>query len=174
MENQPNLVIRAEVAPGIYQSRHGYHSCDYETYLLIKRVRKHYFAALKQFNAWLRWDRKQPQNRVIRKWKRNEKGQKIGCEIVGPKPEPLPKTDVFLMKKLTWDVVRYWSDKTKSKYFYGWRSGRCLGDLGILEAYKLCYPRATPDTVVPLSGMITKPWLNMILERLEKKTQEKT
>jgi len=43
----------------------------------------------RQQNArWERWNRKDPQNRVIRQWIRNSQGQKVGSVVSGPQPEP--------------------------------------------------------------------------------------
>ena len=72
----------------VNKSKYGFHSCDRETFLKLKRLHKEYYIALRQKSIWDRWDRKAPQNRVIRKWTRNEKRQKIGYTIVGPSPEP--------------------------------------------------------------------------------------
>lgn len=70
------------------KSRFGYHPCSYELYLKLKYIYKHYWNALSDYSNWERWNRKYPHNRVIRKRKTNAKGQKIGYEIVGPRPEP--------------------------------------------------------------------------------------
>lgn len=71
-----------------HQGKWGWYPCDRETYLKLKKINKAYEEGLRQRAAWCRWAAKLPHNRVIRRWKRNEKGQRIGCEIVGPAPEP--------------------------------------------------------------------------------------
>ena len=48
----------------IYQSRWGYHPCDYELFRKLKFLHKCYWEALIGFHAWHRWYRKEPQNRV--------------------------------------------------------------------------------------------------------------
>ena len=45
-----------------FRSRWGYHPCNYEFYLKLKFLRKHYWIALRQFHQWHRWFRKEPQN----------------------------------------------------------------------------------------------------------------
>jgi len=88
-----------------YQSRWGYHSCDYETFLKLKKLNKLYFKALKMRAEWHRWYRKEPQNRVICKYKRDEQGRRISKEVIGPRPEPNIDS-VFLKKihvKSRWD-----------------------------------------------------------------------
>lgn len=71
-----------------FKSRFGFHPCDHETYLKLKKLYKSYWKSLYREGDWERWNRKEPQNRIIRKWERNEKGQRVGCKILGPKPEP--------------------------------------------------------------------------------------
>ena len=46
------------------RSRFGYHPCDYELYLKLKFLHKHYWIAVRQFHHWHRWFRKEPQNRI--------------------------------------------------------------------------------------------------------------
>lgn len=45
------------------QSKWGFHPCDYETYLKLKALHKHYWQSLYDFHRWYRWWRKQPENR---------------------------------------------------------------------------------------------------------------
>lgn len=71
-----------------FQSRWGFHPCDYETYLLLKQLNGLCEQARAAYADWQRWARKQPQNRVIRQQQRNENGQRIGSTVVGPRPEP--------------------------------------------------------------------------------------
>jgi hypothetical protein len=73
----------------VYQSRWGYHPCAYATYLQLKQLNRFYLRALRRFADWQRWQRKQPQNRVYRRIHRNDRGQVIGCEVIGPRPEPM-------------------------------------------------------------------------------------
>jgi hypothetical protein len=78
----------AQVTPGVYQSKWGFHPCSVETCRLLKRLNHHRYKAWVAFRHWQRWDRKLPHNRVERRWIRDEKGQKIGSEIVGPRRAP--------------------------------------------------------------------------------------
>src|SRR5262249_45094399 len=70
------------------RSKWGFHPCDYQTYLLLKELNRLYEKAIRAYAAWRRWARKQPQNRVVRRWLRTAQGQRIGCEVVGPLLEP--------------------------------------------------------------------------------------
>jgi len=94
----------------VYQSRFGCHPCDYQTFLKLKKLNAVYFKALRQLSVWERWDRKAPQNRVIRKWIRNTKGQKVGCSIIGPRAEPelSPVFHEKIIKRSNWDKNGCW------------------------------------------------------------------
>jgi hypothetical protein len=46
-----------------YQSRWGFHPCDYATYLQLRRIHKAYWQARRKVAAQRRWARKLPQNR---------------------------------------------------------------------------------------------------------------
>jgi hypothetical protein len=94
-----------------YQSRWGYHPCDYATFLQLKELNQYYQRALRRFAAWKRWSRKQPQNRVIRSRRRNDQGQVIGKEVLGPRPEPA-LCPVFTRRE---EVRRYSSDPERQR-----------------------------------------------------------
>jgi hypothetical protein len=72
----------------VHKSRWGYHPCDYETFLLLKKLNAFYQRALHRYAVWKRWSRKQPHNRVIRKRILDAQGCKVRSEVVGPMPEP--------------------------------------------------------------------------------------
>jgi hypothetical protein len=71
-----------------FRSRWGWHPCDYETYLLLKKLHGLYQQALRRYAAWQRWQRKRPHNRVLRRRIRDARGRTIGKEVIGPWPEP--------------------------------------------------------------------------------------
>jgi hypothetical protein len=72
----------------MFQSRWGFHPCDYETYRKLRFLNQLYLKAVRMAHAWERWKRKDPHNRVMRRRIRNEKGQTIGYEPPVPRPEP--------------------------------------------------------------------------------------
>lgn len=72
----------------VFESRWGFHPCDYQTFRKLRFLKKCWFETQKAKADWERWVRKEPQNRVIRRWKRDENRRKIGHEVVGPRPEP--------------------------------------------------------------------------------------
>jgi hypothetical protein len=72
----------------MFQSRWGFHPCDYQTYRKLKSLNQVYRQAIRMAHAWARWKRKDPHNRVLRRRIRNEKGQTIAYEPLVSVPEP--------------------------------------------------------------------------------------
>lgn len=84
MQHQTQIQTQAQT----FQSRWGYHPCDYETFKKLKLISKAYRKAIVMVSRWKRWKRKDPKNRVIRQKIRNDMGQVIGYEQPTPMPEP--------------------------------------------------------------------------------------
>ena len=84
----------------IFETKWGFVPYSYEDYLKLKELNRIFYRARTNAAQWNRWARKEPQNRVQRKWIRNEQGQRIGHEIVGPMSEPAV-CDLF-SKKHRW------------------------------------------------------------------------
>lgn len=94
-----------QVAPiTVHRSRWGHHPCSWEMFQKLKKLNKAYQRAYRQFLQWNRWHRKEPQNRVLRRSIRNDKGWKIGSEVVGPRPEPFLHP-LFTRRSMERDVV---------------------------------------------------------------------
>src|SRR5215475_11844869 len=72
----------------MFESRWGFHPCDYLTYRKLKFLNQVYLRALRLAHAWERWKRKDPHNRAIRRRLRNQHGQTIGYEPPLMLPEP--------------------------------------------------------------------------------------
>jgi hypothetical protein len=81
----------------VFQSRWGFHPCDYRTYRKLKFLNLVHQKAVRMAEAWKRWKRKDPHNRVVRRRLRNEKGQTIGYAPPIPLAEP-PLCPVFAHK----------------------------------------------------------------------------
>src|SRR5262245_21923505 len=134
----------------VHQSRWGYYPCAYETFLKLKALHARYWRALRVYAAWRRWQRKQPQNRVLREWLRDAQGRRIGHRIVGPRPEPM-LDPLFCVRT---QVVSHFADDGSLV-----RDGRIVErvsfhDHGIPGAYSLARkPAATPEevTAMPIS-----------------------
>jgi len=130
-----------------YQGRWGYHACDFDTFKKLKKLYSFYWKALRRNAEWERWNRKEPQNRILRKWYRNENGQKTGFEIVGPKPEP-QRYPVF------------------GKLNFVPEGCHALNSMGIEAAYAIArYPYATPDDVKSIG--LTPDQIDNMLAHLE-------
>lgn len=80
--------IKNENGVTVFESKFGWHPCDYETFKKLKKLHKYYWEAVKGLGDWFRWNAKQPQNRVITKRIRDDNGHVIRKEIVGPWEEP--------------------------------------------------------------------------------------
>lgn len=130
------------------KGRFGFYPCDFDTFLKIKKLHSFYWKALRRNAEWERWYRKAPQNRVLRKWFRDEKGRKTGSEIVGPKPEP-----------------KCYPVFTESNHYVA-KGGHALKDLGIREAYNNARtPREKAEDVAPLNLSVEK--IDKMLAELE-------
>src|SRR6267142_2725288 len=92
-----------------HPSRWGWYPCDYETFLLLKKLHAFYWRALRRYAEWQRWHRKQPHNRVIRQRLVDDRGRKVGSRIVGPRPEPW-LCPVFCTRD---KVLRHWNAEGK-------------------------------------------------------------
>jgi len=142
---QTEIVAPAEA----HRSRWGYHPCDYATFLKLRQLHKAYQKALRQYHEWLRWSRKAPQNRVLRRAVRDEQRRRVGTEVVGPRPEP-PLDPTFVrreMVKVTWHAGRYHKEGVEVERV-------TFGTAGVPESYRLArFPAATPGDVkaMPLS-----------------------
>ena len=72
----------------MHQGKWGWYPCDRETYHKLKKLNMALTKALSKKSAWERWDRKEPQNRVIRSKIRNSSGQVVGYQAPVSMPEP--------------------------------------------------------------------------------------
>lgn len=84
----------------VHRTRFGYVPCDFETFKKIKKTNCIFMHHLSVLGKLKRYNRKEPQNRVVRTPKRNEEGQIIGYtkrKITCP-PEPclLFETNPFI------------------------------------------------------------------------------
>ena len=51
-----------ETPSKVYQSKWGYHPCDYKTYRKLKELHKWYWETVYNFHSWYRWYRKDKKN----------------------------------------------------------------------------------------------------------------
>jgi len=132
----------------VNKSRFGFHACNYDIFLKLKKLKKMYFKALYRNADWTRWSNKHPQNRVLRKWIRNDKGQRIGFNVIGPMEEP--------------KVYPIFGGR-----HYVPQGEHALNDMGVLEAYNTARtPYITAEEVKPLK--LTIEQINNMLAHLEK------
>ena len=86
------------------QGKYGWYPCDIETYHKLKKLNMAFNKALHEKAAWERWDRKEPQNRVIRAKLKDSTGRVVGYQASIPMPEP-ELTSIFckkVVKRVQW------------------------------------------------------------------------
>ena len=71
----------------VHKGRWGWYPTSFQTYLKLKELNKQVLREKRQLATWERWNRKDPQNRVIRPKLRRD-GQVVGYGAPVPRPEP--------------------------------------------------------------------------------------
>jgi hypothetical protein len=143
------------IKQNVFPSRFGFHPCDQETFLKLKRLKKLFWQAVYAHTAWERWARKRPKNRFY--WAKKERaGKKVRSDQ--PIPEPL--------------TCSVWTRENS----YDWQNSRKplipLDDCGILEAFENArMPKGKSDQVVPLNLSIKE--INKMSAESEKWSKER-
>jgi hypothetical protein len=136
------------IHPGIHQGKYGFYPCDWEVYHKLKVINMAFTKAISQKAAWERWDRKRPQNRVIRFKIKDAQGRVIGYEnpIPMPEPEVCPIFCNKIVKKVQWDKQNnYHKDGIEETFME-------LSTLPIYEDYRRArYPVQAEEAVEFLS-----------------------
>ena len=121
----------------VFLSKWGFHPVSYETFLKLKRLKKLYWAAVRAFCQWRRWERKEPQNRFY--WLPKKYGVKRKRST---KPIPEPR------------LCKVWMTENREK----WQDGKWvkpatpLDDRGILAAFEAArMPKKNATDVEPIS-----------------------
>ena len=65
----------------VYKSKWGYHPISLEQSKKLRFINKVFAKAQHRAAAWVRWNNKQPQNRILKRVVRNSLGFKIGTEV---------------------------------------------------------------------------------------------
>jgi hypothetical protein len=131
----------------VHKSRFGFHPCDYQTYKKLKILHREYQKAVSQRMKWIRWERKEPHNRVMRERIRNSQGQVVGYGIKVPMPEP--EIDPLFCQKRK-ELV-HWDKKGKYHKDGIFREVVDIEDHDICENYRRArYPFPT-ENVKPLT-----------------------
>lgn len=132
-------------AKNVHHGKFGFYPCDWQTFQKLRRLYGYYLLALSRNADWARWNRKQPQNRVLRKWYRDAQGRRTGFEIVGPRTEP--------------QLVPIFTEKAKHK---NWRGDSLWDEVKILNSHieqnyrRAKYPAASEAEVQPLTISIAE------------------
>ncbi len=130
------------------KGKYGWYPCDWETYRKLKALNMDYDKALHQKAAWDRWDRKEPQNRVMRAKLKDNNGKVVGYAAPVPLPEPA-LTSLFckkVVKNVKWGKKGQYYKDGKDETFVE------MVTMPIFEDYwKARYPVAGEEGVSPLS-----------------------
>lgn len=134
---------------GVHQSKWGFHPCSKETSKKLRFLNGVYAKAQHMAGAWERWERKLPHNRVVKRAIKDEKGIKVGTEVVlDAQGQPVPWKEP--------EICTLFHDKIPSSVDrWGGKIGGRAEDNGfgadILAASRQARtPQATPQTVKPL------------------------
>ena len=147
----------------MFKSRWGFYSCSFELFLKLKRINKFYQQALRQRASWVRWERKEPHNRIVRARIRNSSRQVIGYQA--PIPALEPSLNGFLQK------IPYKSRQDRRGTYLKEpmdRENVCFTrDMSkfIGSYYQARYPQASADLVKPL--LVSENEINDLLKLCE-------
>lgn len=164
----------------VYKSRWGYHPISYEQSKKIRFINGVFAKAQHRKAAWNRWNNKEPQNRVQRRYLRDSLGFKIGTEILKDQngnPLPWSEPDIcnVFYTKIPCEV---WS-KVDGKW--GWHNSDQLKKIVISETGKkmltILYasrlarmPQTNPETVKDFP--ITDDEIDDLYEKVKKWTEK--
>lgn len=70
-----------------HKGRWGFYPCSYELYRKLKRLNFLAFMARRRLASWERWNRKEPQNRML--WQKQLGPRGWIRKAIGPRPEPI-------------------------------------------------------------------------------------
>ena len=132
--------MTTETQKNVHEGKYGFYPCNYENYQKIRRLYGYYLLALSRAADMTRWSRKQPQNRVLRRWIKDQQGRRCGCQIIGPRPQP--------------EAVPIFTEKTKRKSWSGLDLGEQISIINshIEQNYRSArYPVQRAEDVIPLT-----------------------
>jgi hypothetical protein len=144
-----------------HEGKYGWYPCDWATYRKLKELNMAYTKAMHEKAAWERWDRKEPQNRVIRGKLKNSKGQVVGYQA--PIPMPEPELTTFFCKKVVKNVK--WGKK--GQYYKEGKDETFveLVDSSVPKDYRNArFPVAGQEGVTPLT--LTLETINVLHNKL--------
>lgn len=81
-EKYKETTMNTVLEKAVHQSKWGFHSCSKEISKKLRFLNGVFAKAQHMAGAWERWERKLPQNRVVKRAIKDSKGIKIGTEVV--------------------------------------------------------------------------------------------
>lgn len=132
----------------VHEGKYGFYPCDWATYRKLKELNMAYDRALHLKAQWERWDRKEPQNRVIRAKIKDSADRVVGYQVAVPMAEPeiCPVFCRKFVKRVQWDKKHLYHKDGKDETFVE------MIKLPIYEDYrKARYPAPAEEACGPLS-----------------------
>lgn len=131
----------ATMAP-VFQSRWGYHPCDYQTFKMLKAIKKAFYKAQRQAANLRRWLRKSPHNRFV-SLRTLHRDKSLCKDLKSEIPIPEPKVIEFFIER----EVSRWTGETrvfmKNAEFP-------------IECDNAAQPRSKPEDVRPMYFSVEK------------------
>jgi hypothetical protein len=130
-----------------YQSKWGYHPISLEASKKLRFINGVYAKAQHLAGAWERWERKSPQNRVVKRAIKDDKGLKIKTEVVKDAAgKPVPWLEP--------QVCPLFHDKIAGKvqygtYHWGYAKDNGFGEKILAASRQARTPMPTPEEVAP-------------------------
>jgi hypothetical protein len=122
----------------VFQSRWGFHRCDYDFFLKLKHLHGWYWQTLYDYHCWYRWWRKEPQNRI------------------GPEPKFCP---LFVEDRIWYKPVQIRGERGFKVY------PKTVTDHGIVELYQTAR-MPQPEPVMPFDAE-TRKLIESLYEKTE-------
>lgn len=144
----------ATMTQQVYQSKWGYHPCSRETYRKLRFLNGVYQKALSMAEAYRRWERKAPHNRILKETVRDEQGIKrgkrpivdaAGKPVPQPEPEICPVFSNKVVRKVNYDRDGSYSPNGVERTFV-----ETDGPYILAASRQARKPVATPEEVRPL------------------------
>lgn len=152
----------------VFESRWGFHPCSKEVDRKLRKLNAAYQKALSSASAWRRWERKEPQNRILRQKIYDAQGRVCGRQPVldalgeslkQPEPKLCPVFCRKVTRKVYYDRSGKWVPNGIDREFV------CIEDYGIsVSARTARTPAPSKELVRPLA--LTIEQIDSLLEKL--------
>jgi len=142
-----NEMTTTTAEKAVHQSKWGFHPISLEASKKLRFINGVYAKAQHLAGAWERWERKLPENRVVKRAIKGANGMKVGTEIVkdasgNPVPWVEPQVCSLFHEKVPGHVK--WGS-----YIRGFAKDNGFGDKILFASRQARTPQPTPEEVQP-------------------------